>query len=78
MKVYVVQMLPSFTIVNIHSTYKSAQEECNINPNNCICKEFEVINADTKFKSITETAERVYDPKHMDSYMPFGKYVLMN
>ena len=29
---------------------------------------------DTKFKSISETNERIYEPKHMDSYMPFGKY----
>ena len=74
MKVYVVQLLPTFEIINIHSTLRSAQEEYNIDPSNRICREYEVINADTKFKSITETQERVYDPKHMDSYMPFGKY----
>ena len=74
MKVYVVQLLPTLEIINIHSTYKSAQDEYNIDTSNRICREYEVINADTKFKSITETAERVYDPKHMDSYMPFGKY----
>ena len=74
MKVYVVQLMPTLEIINIHSTYKSAQYEYNIDPSNRICREYEVINADTKFKSITETAERVYDPKHMDSYMPFGKY----
>lgn len=74
MKVYVVQLLPTLEIINIHSTYKSAQEDFNIDPKNRICREYEVISADTKFKSITETADRVYDPKHMDSYMPFGKY----
>lgn len=74
MKVYIVQLIPTLEIINIHSTLKSAKEEYDIDPSNRICREYEVINADTKFKSITETQERVYDPKHMDSYMPFGKY----
>lgn len=74
MKVYVVQLLPTLEIINIHSTFKSAKDEYDINPSNRICREYEVISADTKFKSISETQERVYEPKHMNSIMPFGKH----
>lgn len=74
MKVYVVQDLATNTIINIHSTKRSAEVDYNIDPSARLLREYEVINADTKFKSITETNERVYEPKHMDSYMPFGKY----
>lgn len=74
MKVYVVQDLATNTIINIHATKKSAEVDFNIDPAARLLREYEVINADTKFKSITETADRVYDPKHMDSIMPFGKF----
>lgn len=74
MKVYVVFHEPTKCIINIHSTQKSAEEEVKICPEERYWDDYEVINADTKFKSISETQERVYEPKHMDSYMPFGKY----
>ena len=74
MKVYVVFDNKMKSIVTIHSTKRSAEESIGMRKDFQIVEEYEVINADTKFKSITETQERVYDPKHMDSYMPFGKY----
>lgn len=74
MKVYVIRKTDSLAIKSIHSTKISAEDEVKENRADYMINEYEVINADTKFKSITETQERVYDPKHMDSYMPFGKY----
>ena len=74
MKVYVVLDKLTNCIINIHSTQRSAEEEVSLSPDTRFCDEFEVINADTKFKSISETQERVYEPKHMNNYMPFGKY----
>lgn len=74
MKVYVVFDNKMKSIVTIHSTKRSAEESIGMRKDFQVVEEYEVINADTKFKSITETQERVYDPKHMDSYMPFGKY----
>lgn len=74
MKVYVVFDNKMKSIVTIHSTKRSAEESIGMRKDFQVVEEYEVINADTKFKSITETQERVYEPKHMDSYMPFGKY----
>lgn len=71
MKVYVVFNTMINRISSIHSTMKSAENELG---DNLVIQEYDVISADTKFKSISETQERVYEPKHMDSYMPFGKY----
>lgn len=74
MKVYVVFDDKMKSIVTIHSTKRSAEESIGMRKDFQVIEEYEVIDADTKFKSITETQERVYEPKHMDSYMPFGKY----
>lgn len=74
MKVYVVFDNNTKSIVTIHSTKRSAEESIGMRKDFQVVEEYEVINADTKFKSISETQERVYEPKHMSSYMPFGKY----
>jgi uncharacterized protein (DUF3820 family) len=74
MLVYVIRKTDSLAIKSIHSSKISAEDEIKENRADYMINEYEVINADTKFKSISETQERVYEPKHMSSYMPFGKY----
>lgn len=71
MKVYV--LFDDKEIVNIYTSYSDANNDSLLGIKRTV-KAYEVIPSDTEIKSITEVDKKVYDPKHMDSSMPFGKY----
>lgn len=60
-------------IINIYSHAQDAINE-TIKHQGSKVETYKVITKDTEMKSITTVDEKVYDAKHMDSIMPFGKY----
>lgn len=71
MKVYV--LFDDKEIVNIYASKQDADDDALLGIKRTI-QAYEVIPSETEIKSITEVNKKVYDPKHMDSDMPFGKY----
>ena len=60
-------------IIDIYSHAQDAINE-TIKHQGIKVETHKVITKDTEMKSITTVDEKVYDAKHMDSIMPFGKY----
>lgn len=71
MKVYV--LFDDKEVVNIYASYSDANNDALLGIKRTV-KAFKIIPSETEIKSITEVNNKVYDPKHMDSNMPFGKY----
>lgn len=60
-------------ILGVYNTNKGALSQLDLD-NGEFVVEFDVIMEDTAIKSISSVNEKVYDPKSMNDYIPFGKY----
>lgn len=74
MKVYILIKKKPNELVNIYSTKELAEEVLINNPDNYYIIEKELIYNDTRIKSMYDINEKVYEPKHFNNIMPFGKY----
>lgn len=74
MKVYILIKKKPNEIVNVYSTIIQAEEVVATNSDNYYIIEKDLIYNDTKIKSLYDVNEKVYEPKHFNNTMPFGKY----
>lgn len=74
MKVYIVCSKKPSQIVDVYSDIRAVREVISKNPDNLFSIEKDLLETAQKFKSMAEVNEKVYDPKHFNSIMPFGKY----
>lgn len=74
MKVYVLIKKKPYELVDIYADKQQAFEATKIDVNNFFIIEKEVIYKDTQMKSMKELDKKVYEPKHFNDLMPFGKY----
>lgn len=73
MKVYILIKKKPNEIVNVYSSKELAEENI-ANLDNFYVIEKDLIYKENKIKSMIEINEKVYEPKHFNNTMPFGKY----
>lgn len=74
MKVFILIKKKPQEIVGVYENKQDAYEVMKDNLNNYFINEQEVIHSDFKAKSMIDINKKVYDPKHFNDIMPFGKY----
>lgn len=74
MKVYILIKKKPNEIINIYSSKELAEENLINNPDNFYIIEKDLIYKENKIKSMIEINEKIYEPKHFNNIMPFGKY----
>ena len=74
MRVFVLCKTNPQEVVNVYTDMQTVRELISKDPDNLYCVEKDLIDTTTKMKSMIDINEKVYEPKHFNSIMPFGKY----
>lgn len=74
MQVYVLCDKKTDKVVDVYSDMRAVRELCANNPKMYYCVEKTLLDVAPKLKTMIEVNEKVYEPKHYKSIMPFGKY----
>lgn len=74
MQVYVLCDKKSNKVVDVYSDMHAIREICAKDPKKYYCVEKTLLDVAPKLKTMIEVNEKVYEPKHFNSIMPFGKY----
>ena len=74
MKVYILIKKKPYELVNVYANEQLANETVANNPDNFYIITKEVVYKETNIKSMYNINEKVYEPKHFNNTMPFGKY----
>lgn len=74
MQVYILCQKYPAQIIDVFSDAKAVREMIEKDADKYYCIEKTLIDSPVKMKSMVAVNEKVYDPKHFNDPMPFGKY----